>query len=66
MEKYVTYQKMKREIYNGKIETINNWQEISIEATKKVENITIDNNSVAINMHMEPNSVVLLILQKKE
>lgn len=62
---YSTYQKMNRETYNGKIEAINKWQEISIEGTKKVETITIDNNSLAINMSMEPNSVVLLILQKK-
>lgn len=61
---YSTYQRVKTETYNAKTEAINNWKEISIEATKKVEKIAINNNSLEINMPMKPNSLVLLILQK--
>lgn len=47
------------------IDKINEWKEISLEESKKTETVNVTKNTATLDMSMEPNSVLLIILNKK-
>ncbi|TVM04341.1 MAG: hypothetical protein CV087_00140 [Candidatus Brocadia sp. WS118] len=54
-----------RRHYYQSIDTINNWEKISLEGTKKSEKIIISDNHYTLSIPMEPNAICLIVLEQE-
>lgn len=56
---------VRQKYFQEQIDKINEWKEIALEGSKKLEAVSVSKNSGTLHITMEPNSVRLIIVNKK-
>jgi hypothetical protein len=61
---FETYKKTYSDAYYSLIDKVNNLKEISLEGSKTMESVNVKGNSYTMDVKMEPNSVLLIVLDQ--